>query len=253
MVPKGEMKSSVWLTAYENANVDVGLRSGLEGKAQIGKGMWAKPEAMAEMLATKVTHPESGASTAWVPSPTAATLHALHYHQVDVGARQTALADRAESSDYTDQLLTLPVVVDRTLGDDEITRELDTSSQSILGYVARWVGQGVGCSTVPDLDGVGLMEDCATLRISSQHLANWLHHGVIDEDRLRESMVRMAAVVDEQNAGDDAYTPMADDPDASIEFQAALALVLEGRAQPNGDTEYLVQSRRRDVKERDAG
>jgi len=245
VVPKPEMKSAIWLSSYEDSNVDNGIRCGLIGRAQIGKGMWAKPEEMAEMLATKSAHPRSGASTAWVPSPTAATLHALHYHEIDVASAQKALLARAESSDYTDGLLTLPIVAPgRTLTDAEINEDLTNACQGILGYVSRWVGQGVGCSTVPNIDDVGLMEDCATLRIASQHLANWLHHGVIDEARLVSTMQQMAAVVDKQNEGQPGYRVMLPDLDSSIQYQAAVDLVLKGREQPNGYTEFVLYARR---------
>jgi len=245
VVPKSEMKTSAWLSAYEDANVDNGIRCGLIGRAQIGKGMWAMPEEMAAMVATKVAHPRAGASTAWVPSPTAATLHALHYHQVDVAAAQQALVARAESSDYMDGLLTLPVLAPgRVLTDAEIDDDLTNACQGILGYVSRWVGQGVGCSTVPNIDDVGLMEDCATLRIASQHLANWLHHGVIDEGRLVAAMATMAGVVDKQNAGQAGYRVMLPDLDSSIQYQAALDLVIQGRDQPNGYTEFVLYSSR---------
>jgi len=245
VVPKAEMKSSVWLSAYEDSNVDNGIRHGLIGRAQIGKGMWAMPEEMAEMVATKGAHPRAGASTAWVPSPTAATLHALHYHEVDVASAQASFMARAETSDYTQGLLTLPVVAsNRTLSDAEIDEDLTNACQGILGYVSRWVGQGVGCSTVPNIDDVGLMEDCATLRIASQHLAGWLHHGVIDKARLVAAMKAMAAVVDKQNEGQPGYRVMLPDLDASIQYQAALDLVLQGREQPNGYTEFVLYSRR---------
>jgi len=245
VVPKSEMKSATWLSSYEDSNVDNGIRCGLIGRAQIGKGMWAKPEEMAEMLATKGAHPRAGASTAWVPSPTAATLHALHYHEVDVAAAQNALLSRARSSDYTEGLLTLPVIAPgRILTDAEIDEDLTNACQGILGYVSRWVGQGVGCSTVPNIDDVGLMEDCATLRIASQHLANWLHHNVIDEPRLVSTMQSMAAVVDKQNEGQLGYREMLPDLDSSIQYHAALDLVLKGRVQPNGYTEFVLYSRR---------
>ncbi len=249
VVPKAEMKSAAWLGAYEDSNVDNGIRCGLVGRAQIGKGMWAMPEEMAEMVATKGAHPKAGASTAWVPSPTAATLHALHYHQTDVASAQESFKARAASSDYMPQLLTLPVIESgRVLTDSEISVDLDNACQGILGYVARWVGQGVGCSTVPNIADVGLMEDCATLRIASQHLANWLHHGVIDEARLDSTMQKMAAVVDQQNADQAAYRPMLPELESSISYQAALDLVFKGRAQPNGYTEFVLYERRLAVK-----